>query len=135
MANMLKPIQTHQVQSHHKEPVAPIIQRISEASGTPITTARTVDLSKSLSQSEAVVLLKPKRCSSTHVWYSVNGISIAALMAIKAISRTTCCTRLLSSAPSNTWLRSDKPPNNVQHSVSAELQANSSKENLILATV
>ncbi|MNT59187.1 hypothetical protein D3C72_1966740 [compost metagenome] len=87
----MKPIQKHQAHSHHSGPVAAMIHRISAAMGRPMSAPTSRPLSASATHRRQVILLKPKRSSTTKVWYSDSGRSIRPLMAAKAVSSANCC--------------------------------------------
>ena len=131
----LKPIHKPQAHSHHQAPVAPITQSINATSGRPISMPIRLDLSRSMSQSLSVILLKPKRSSITKVWYSVSGKSITPLIRANAASKATCWPMPPPSHANSPWLSAERPPSSVQITSIAVPKASSSRPKRALAMV
>ncbi len=61
-----KPLHTHQAQNHHSEPVVSMSFSTTHTSGRPMAAPTRVPFTMSAIHKPGVILLKPKRCSSTN---------------------------------------------------------------------
>jgi hypothetical protein len=102
--------------------------------GKPMTTPMSVDLNRSSNQRRSVILLNPKRCSITKVWYSVSGKSINPLISAKPASKASCCTMPPSSHAISDWFRASSPPSKcpAQQYGGAEGQFEQSETHLVM---
>ena len=135
MASRLKAIHAAQIHSHQSGPVAPMSHKNRVSKGRPITAPSTSDFIASCNHRTGVILLKPKRCSSTNVMYSENGSSSNPLISVNAATNTTCCTRPVPSHCANSALSVDSPDSKVQPKVRATPHARSNRPKRVFAIV
>ena len=95
----------------------------------------TSDFTVSCSQRAGVILLKPKRCSSTKVMYSEKGNSSRPLITVNAATSATCCNKPVPIHCTNSALSVDRPVSSVQPKVSATPHARSRRPKRVLAIV